>query len=119
LKFKIDENLPEELTQFLRKAGHDASTVIDQQLGGSSDMDIASACISEGRILITLDMDFANILTYPPDKFSGIIVLRTNNQAKTILLEFIPRILRALESEDIERRLWIVESRKIRIRGAE
>jgi len=35
MRFKVDENLPEELAQLLRNAGWDATTVVEQQLGGS------------------------------------------------------------------------------------
>ena len=34
MKFKIDENLPVEVAELLREAGHDAATAIEQQLGG-------------------------------------------------------------------------------------
>ncbi|MBF0173618.1 MAG: DUF5615 family PIN-like protein [Magnetococcales bacterium] len=37
MKFKIDENLPAEVTVFLRSAGHDALSVRDQDLGGAND----------------------------------------------------------------------------------
>jgi len=38
-KFKIDENLPLEVTQVLRSGGHDASSVYDQKLAGCPDTD--------------------------------------------------------------------------------
>ena len=31
-KFKLDENMPTEATNLLRDAGHDAVSVVDQQL---------------------------------------------------------------------------------------
>ncbi len=40
MRFKLDENLPMELAGLLRDAGHDVSTVLDQQLGGSSDEEV-------------------------------------------------------------------------------
>jgi hypothetical protein len=30
MRFKVDENLPAEVAQLLRAAGHDALTVVDQ-----------------------------------------------------------------------------------------
>jgi predicted nuclease of predicted toxin-antitoxin system len=35
MKFKIDENLPLELAEFLRNEGYDAITVIEQDLSGN------------------------------------------------------------------------------------
>jgi predicted nuclease of predicted toxin-antitoxin system len=119
VKFKIDENLPVEVRELFRTAGHDALTVVDQQLGGCSDSDLAAVCNSEDRALVTADTDFANILAYPPGESGGFVVLRTNNQSKHATLAFIPRILAALALEPIGHRLWIVESDRIRVRGPE
>ena len=66
MRFKLDENPPVELADMFRKAGHDAVTVLDQDLAGARDADLASVCVREGRIIVTFDMDFANIRTYPP-----------------------------------------------------
>ena len=57
MKFKIDENLPVEVADALRQAGHDALTVHDQQLTGRPDLDVAAVCRAEGRVLVSLDTD--------------------------------------------------------------
>ena len=85
MKFKVDENLPLEVSTRLRDAGHDSLTVLDQQLGGTSDPHLISVCMTESRILVTLDTDFGNILAYPPDHLPGVIVIRTDDQSKPAL----------------------------------
>ncbi len=55
MRLKLDENLPSEAVEILREAGHDAESVLDERLGGSSDPDIARVCGREDRSLITLD----------------------------------------------------------------
>lgn len=42
MRFKLDENLPIELVEAFREAGHDAVTVLDQDLGGARAPDLAS-----------------------------------------------------------------------------
>jgi predicted nuclease of predicted toxin-antitoxin system len=81
MPFKVDENLHEEVAELLRQHGHDAVTVFAQKLQGHSDDDVAARCLDEGRALISLDLDFANILTYPPENYAGIIVLRLHDRA--------------------------------------
>ena len=76
LKFKVDENLPGEAAGLLASAGHDAVTVMGQQMVGQPDINVATACQREGRAVVTLDLDFADIRTYPPGDYAGIIVLR-------------------------------------------
>ena len=43
MQFKVDENLPAEIASLLRQAGHGAATVVEEQLTGSKDPDLASA----------------------------------------------------------------------------
>ncbi len=116
MKFKIDENLPVETADLLREAGYDAITVVEQQLGGSADSEIASRCQVEGRSLVTLDADFADIRTYPPAEFAGMIVLRLRSQDKPHVLETLNHLIPVFDSEPLDRRLWIVEEGRLRIR---
>ena len=117
MKFKVDENLPVEVADLLRQAGYDAATVPGQHLEGSPDSDIASVCQQEGRALITLDTDFADIRAYPPKQFPGLIVLRLRWQDKPHVLKVLGHLIPVLSSEPLEHFLWIVEETRIRVRG--
>lgn len=117
MKFKIDENMPIEVAVSLRNAGYDSVTVIEQNLSGTSDANLAAICRKEKRILVTLDNDFADIRTYPPDKFSGIMVMRLNRQDKLHILEVFSHAMPLFPKEPIEKHLWIVEEERIRIRS--
>lgn len=66
MRFKIDENLPAEVAELLQASKHDAMTIFDQRMVGELDPKVASVCKSEERALITLDLDFSDIRTYPP-----------------------------------------------------
>jgi predicted nuclease of predicted toxin-antitoxin system len=44
MRFKVDENLPIEVAELLQQANHDALTILEQQLGGHADFNIASIC---------------------------------------------------------------------------
>jgi predicted nuclease of predicted toxin-antitoxin system len=119
LRFKIDENLPIEVAEMLRSAGHDAMTVVEQQMKGWMDPGVAQVCQSEGRILISLDTDFADVRTYPPHEYPGILVLRLKRQDKPGIMKAFARALRIFPLESIAGRLWIVEEERVRIRGGE
>ena len=43
MRLKLDENLSGELTRLFVEAGHDAVTILDQEIGGASDAIVASA----------------------------------------------------------------------------
>ena len=119
MEFKADENLPSEVCELLRQAGHGAVSVLEQELGGRPDHDIATVCRTEGRALITLDTEFANILAYPPADHHGILVIRTEDQSKPVVTTLVRQVIGVLGSEPLERYLWIVEMNRIRIRGPE
>ena len=116
MRFKLDENLPVEAADLLRRAGHDARTVLEQHLGGCADLDIASLCQEERRALVTLDVDFADIRAYPPREFLGLVVLRLRRQDKPHVLEVVQHLASLLGTQQLEGRLWIVEEARVRIR---
>jgi predicted nuclease of predicted toxin-antitoxin system len=117
VKFKIDENLSPSVATIFHAAGHDAHSVVQQALGGQSDSRIIDECSREQRALITLDLDFSNILTYPPAKYPGIVVFRVANQANVTIEAAARRVLSLLSRESLTGTLWIVEDRRIRIHG--
>ncbi len=117
LRFKIDENLPAESAALLVAAGHDALTVLDQQLGGRPDVELAVVCRREGRVLVTLDLDFCDIRAYPPAENPGIIVLRLERQDKQRVISALERLVPLLAHEPLAGNLWIVEESNVRIRS--
>jgi predicted nuclease of predicted toxin-antitoxin system len=114
-KFKLDENFGRRVQAVFHARGHDAVTVRDEKLHGASDPRVLDAASSEGRILVTMDQDFANVLLYPPESTSGVAVIRFPGQATVRLLELlVVGLLNALEQKQIEGKLWIVEPGRIR-----
>jgi len=117
MQFKIDENLSIEIAELLINAGYNAKTANEQQLQGAKDSAILELCRSENRVLVTLDIDFSDIRKYPPQDFSGIIVLRTVSQAKQHILKVLKNIIPLIKREPLSQHLWIVEETKVRIRN--
>jgi predicted nuclease of predicted toxin-antitoxin system len=99
LKFKIDENLPSEFAAVLIEAGFAAATVGEQALSGAAaDAALLDHCRAESRVLVTLDLDFANVQAHLLGTHSGIIVFRSKSQDKLTLLSLLRRILPVLKS---------------------
>jgi predicted nuclease of predicted toxin-antitoxin system len=88
----------------------------EESLAGAGDDIIAATIKRENRVLITLDLDFPDIRTYPPERYSGIIVLRPKAQDKIALMALLRRLLKALENNRPDQALWIVEPDRIRYR---
>ena len=116
MKLKLDENLGNRTLTILHRAGHDVTTVAQQNISGIRYFDLIDLCRSESRALVTLDLDFANPLQFRPSNYPGIAVLRLPSPySYQHLLSAIMTLARALETETLERNLWIVEIGRIRI----
>jgi predicted nuclease of predicted toxin-antitoxin system len=114
--FKVDENVHPDATALLRDHGHDALTVGQQQLQGQKDDVIARVCQTEGRAILTLDLDFANIRDYPPQEYAGIVVLRLHDQSRRSILRVISRLIPHFAEHPLTGRLWVVDESGLRIR---
>jgi len=116
MKFKLDENLPAIGKAIFKEHGHDLHTVYDECMAGATDSEIFNRCRREGRIIITLDLDFADIRSYPPSESPGIIVLRLARQDKNSIIDTLQRLLPLIKFDAIAQKLWIVEETLIRVR---
>lgn len=120
MKFKLDENFGTRTQQLCRAAGHDVLTVRDQGLHSCPDEHLYEVCCGEHRCLVTLDLDFADVTRFPPEKSDGIVVIRVlKNPSITLLEQLIRQFLQALKKMSVTNKLWIVEIGRIRVHQTE
>ena len=93
MKLKLDENLGEQGRPALAAAGHDVDTVADERLQGAFDGAVLDAAVREGRALVSLDIDFANPVRFPPEKTCGIAVVRLPGNASDVVFDAAVQML--------------------------
>jgi predicted nuclease of predicted toxin-antitoxin system len=114
VKFKLDENMPAGLTAMLEEQGHDVADVVGEGLTGEDDDLVLRASVKEDRILVTFDLDFADIRHYPPGTHPGIVVFRLRDQRWNTLEGLARHCLMERNLEKLEKGLAIVDETRIR-----
>ena len=112
MRFLIDENIRIEVIEFLTKEGHDVKSVPKGYKNGQ----IAILAKEEKRILLTHDKHFADIFTYPPKEFFGIIRIRIHPPTAENIISALSRLLKKLSDKDLLGRLLVLEKDDFRIR---
>jgi predicted nuclease of predicted toxin-antitoxin system len=115
MKIKLDENFDVRLVPLLAADGHDVDTVTSEGLAGSDDDTIHATCRANGRVLITLDLDFTNPFRFPPDDTEGIIVIRLRRPVLPAIQATLVSVLPQLKTQPLKGMLWIVEPGRIRV----
>lgn len=95
MKLKLDENLSRHLKPLLVNLGHDVSTASDENLLSKPDMEIAREAFREERMILTLDVAFADLRKYPPGTHPGIIVFRPNSFGPSSVNRFILKFVQS------------------------
>jgi predicted nuclease of predicted toxin-antitoxin system len=115
VRVKLDENLGRRAVEAFGAAGHDVATVHEQKLTSATDQQVFDACVSEGRLLVSLDIDFANPLRFDSRQSAGVAVLRVHSEpTRNELDEVVQTLLEALEHADIVSHLWVVRGQRVR-----
>ena len=115
MKIKLDENLPGRAAQRLRDMGHDVDTVLEEDLGGQSDATVWKAAQSEGRFLITQDLDFSDMRRFAPGTHHGILLVRLDDLEQPRIAEFLDAWFSMAQAETWAGSFVVASSRKIRV----
>jgi predicted nuclease of predicted toxin-antitoxin system len=113
VRWLADENIHNAIVGELRRAGHDVSYAAEtaQQ---ASDRQLTDLALAEGRILLTEDKDFGEIVFLERRQTGGVVLLRLGTQhwsAKwTRLLAVI-----ALHGEILLRQYTVVDDGGVRV----
>ncbi len=115
-RFLVDANLPRSAWAVLKKHGHRAEHVRDIGLADAPDPLIAERAKAMEAILVTRDLDFADIRAHPPQDCPGILVLRVPeyDRANEIADVLESLLLKPDLVKSLPRRLTILERGHVR-----
>lgn len=91
LKFLTDENIAKSLVKALREKGYDVKDIKEENLFGISDREVIKKAKEDDRVILTHDKDFGNLLNYPLQSHSGVVLIKYRNQSPSyVIARFIP-----------------------------
>jgi len=115
-RVKVDEDLPRQIARLFVERGLDATTVIEQGWGGSSDERLWPRVQSEDRWLVTGDKGFADLRRYPPGSHTGVILLRPGEENRRSFIELARRAIGSLDLDSLAGSVIVATPKGIRIR---
>lgn len=81
MRFLLNECLSQRLVLLLAEAGHDVIHVVDSGLAGRVDDDVLDVARTEGRVLVSSDTDFGELLARGDAALPSLILFRQGNRA--------------------------------------
>ncbi|MBP9891049.1 MAG: DUF5615 family PIN-like protein [Planctomycetes bacterium] len=98
MKLLADENLDAPIVAWLRKLGHDVLFMVEHG-PGTSDEEILALAVRDGRIIITQDRDFGELIFRRGLKAAGVLYLRTIGATAQQRLQRFELIWNTVEAE--------------------
>jgi predicted nuclease of predicted toxin-antitoxin system len=114
-KFLVDVGVGRKVEGFLRKSGYDVKAVRDVN-SRARDTDILKLAVSEGRMIITMDKDFGELVYNSGMAHSGVLILRLEDAKGTDKADVVAKLLSDYSGE-IENKFCVFQDGKLRIRG--
>lgn len=116
MRFLADAGISPKTVDFLRRAGHDAVHVRELAMQRASDHAVAEHARSDGRILLTFDLDFGAILALGVVDRPSVIIFRLSDERADAVNRRLAAVLAEQAAALASGALVLVEGSRYRIR---
>jgi len=116
VNFLVDMPLSPAVARWLRQHGHDAVHASGIALERASDVDVLARAAHEGRVVITADLDYPQLLWLARSERPGVILFRGGTYTEEEVYERLQRALDVIPGTEMSRGIVVVEKRRIRLR---
>ncbi len=117
MRFLADMGVDQRVVQWLRNQGHEASHLRNEGLHRLPDEQIFAKAVTEGRIVLTFDLDFGEIVAISKNQAVSVILFRLHNTRAANVIRRLAAVL--LDSSEALRAgaVITVEEARHRIRS--
>jgi predicted nuclease of predicted toxin-antitoxin system len=115
MKFLVDECTGTSVVACLRDEGHDAVAVVEV-MPEADDEEILARAVSEGRIVVTNDKDFGELVYRSGWEHRGVVLLRLRDEQAENKVRMM-KVALAQVGERLRNHYVVVTEAGIRVRG--
>jgi|SRR5579884_25362 len=116
MKFLADMGISMRTIAWLRQAGHDAVHLREEGLQRLPDEAVAAKAVAEGRILLTMDLDFGYLLAISRARSPSVVVFRLEDERPQIVSQRLQTVLLQCEDDLTAGAIVSVSEAAIRVR---
>ena len=114
MRFLADENVSRLVVARLRAAGLDV-TAIGETSSGALDNDVLATASREGRILITEDRDFGELVVRQQLGAHGIVLLELDRLSNVGEADLVATVI-SMNADKLPGNLLVIEPGRVRVR---
>lgn len=116
MRFLADMGISPRTVNWLKAAGYDAIHLVEEGLEQLADDAILVKARDEGRILLTVDLDFGYLLAVSGDTLPSIILFRLGNERYEMINDRLAEALNRFEGDLTAGAIIVVSDDAFRVR---
>lgn len=116
MKILADHCVYGKTVKLLRAQGHEVITLKEVGQAEAEDPQVLTLAQSLDAVLVTNDKGFGNILTYPPERYGGILLLRMTAANQQRVHEILRDFLDKHDRDALRKALVVINAHTYRIR---
>lgn len=117
MKFFLDANIPYSALKIFEELNLESVHAKDSGLSRADDIEIMDYAIKNNYILVTKDLEFANVMMFPIALHHGVVVVRLPYFFKAAqFVKVLSDFLGSIDPHDLKNAITIVKVGRYRIR---
>ena len=116
MRFLVDANLGVGVAAWLRQRGHDAVHLREEGLQRLPDPEVWAKAVAEGRVLLTCDLDFGEIIVRAGGRSVSLVVVRMFAVDPPRVIQRLDKILASYGAVLTQGAVVVVDEARVRVR---
>ena len=116
MRFLADMGVAMRIAQWLREQDHQVVHLREENLHRMPDVDVFRKAATEGPILLTFDLDFAEIVALSGAKSVSVVLFRLHNTRASHVIERLKSVLHETVQSLETGAIVVVEENRLRVR---